>query len=387
MDLQNVNLFDEQVIIGAAIFLMHRRGDIMNWMLYGATGYTGQITAEEAVKQGHKPILAGRSETRLKPLAERLGLEYSAFSLDSVGSVIAALKRANVELVLHNAGPFIETGDVMIQACLETRAHYLDITGEIGVLQNAYAHHQQALDKGILIMPGVGFDVIPSDCLLKYVADQVPDATHLELVLCPTEGAQMTSGTIKSGLEQIRILGNVVRRDGKLVRVPFGKDTRSFRVMNGEMVGIQSMWGDVETGYRTTGIPNITVYWIYPDGIIRQLKFLYLIRPLLNVGFVRNFLRRQIEQQNPGPTPEQRQTDRMYLYAKAHNAAGEMAEAWLETCEGYRFTSIASLKVVEQVLDGNYAGALTPASAFGADFVLDIEGTERADSLDNKRIT
>jgi short subunit dehydrogenase-like uncharacterized protein len=355
----------------------------MSWMIYGATGYTGQITTEEAVRRGHKPVLAGRSEAKLKTLAERLGLAYSVFSLDSVASVTEALKRADVELVLNNAGPFIKTSDVMIQACLGAGAHYLDITGEIAVFQNAYTYHQQALDKGLVIMPGVGFDVIASDCLLKYVADQVPGATHLELTLCPTKGAQMTGGTMKSGLEQLSAFGNVVRRDGRLARVPFGQDMRSFRMIDGNTVRtVQSNWGDVETGYRTTGVPNITIYWAYPAAAIRQLKFLNRIRPLLKLDPVRSFLRHQLEKQYTGPTPEQRQTDHIYLYAKAHNAAGEMAQAWMETSEGYHFTSVASVSVVERVLDGNYAGALTPASAFGADFALGIEGTRRVDRLD-----
>jgi short subunit dehydrogenase-like uncharacterized protein len=354
----------------------------MHWMIYGATGYTGQITAEEAVKRGHKPILAGRSEDKLKPLAERLGLEYRAFGLDSVTSVTDALKRDDVELVLHLAGPFVETSDMMIQACLAAGAHYLDITGEITVFQNAFSYHQQAQDKGIVIMPGVGFDVVASDCLLKYVADQVAAATHLEIAFCPSKGARMSSGTVKAGLEQMRTVGNVVRRDGKLVRVPVGKDTRSFRFTHGEVVALQSVWGDVETGYHTTGVPNITTYWVYPGSFVRQVRLLYLLRPLLNIAFVRGYFKRQIEKQHSGPTPEQRQTGHIQIYTRAYNEAGESAEAWMETCEGYRYTSLASLHAVERILDGNYTGALTPASAFGADFALDIEGTKRMTSLD-----
>ena len=44
------------------------------WLLYGASGYTGRMIAEEAVRRGHRPVLAGRSAERVRPLAESLGL-------------------------------------------------------------------------------------------------------------------------------------------------------------------------------------------------------------------------------------------------------------------------------------------------------------------------
>ncbi len=352
----------------------------MSWIIYGATGYTGKLIAEEAVKRGLSPILAGRSETKLQPLAEQLRLEYSVFPLDSLDTVIHALQTAKAELVLHSAGPFINTSDVMIQACLAVGAHYLDITGEIEVYQNAYTYHQQALDKHIVVMPGVGFDVVPSDCLLKYVADQVSEATHLEVAF-HGGGTILSRGTLKTGIEMMRTVGNLVRRNGELVNVPFASERRRFQFMSGEALAVQNMWGDVETAFRTTGVPNITTYFVLPQATEQQLRFSHLIAPLYNIGFIRRWFQRQIDNMPSGPSAEQRQTGHVDLYAKASNASGESAEAWLEICEAYRFTALASLQAVELVLDGNYSGAMTPAGAFGADFVLEIAGTKRLDNL------
>jgi short subunit dehydrogenase-like uncharacterized protein len=349
-------------------------------MIYGATGYTGKLMAEEAVKRELSPILAGRSETKLQPLAVQLGLEYSAFPLDSLDTVIKALQSAKVELVLHVAGPFIFTSDIMIRACLAVGAHYLDITGEIPVYQNAYSYHQQALDKQIVIMPGVGFDVVPSDCLLKYVADQVDEATQLEVAF-HTHDIVVSRGTLKSGIEIIRTVGNLVRRNDELVKVPFASETRTFRFISGEAFAVQNMWGDVVTAYQTTGVPNITTYFVYSQASEWQLRFLYRLAPLLNIGFIRRWFQRQIDKMPLGPSPEQQQTAHVDIYAKASNARGESAEAWLETCEAYRFTALASLRAVELVLDGHYSGAMTPAGAFGADFVLEMAGTKRLDNL------
>src|SRR5690349_20732590 len=98
-------------------------------MIYGATGYTGALVAEAAVQRGHKPILAGRDASKLKPLAERLGLEWQAISLDDTAALGKAV--AEVDLVMHCAGPFTMTSRPMLRACLAGKAHYLDITGEV----------------------------------------------------------------------------------------------------------------------------------------------------------------------------------------------------------------------------------------------------------------
>lgn len=356
-----------------------------DWMIYGATGYTGVLVAEEAVRRGHKPLLAGRSEAKLKLLAERLGLDYAAVSLEDT----AALEKivGSVKLVYHAAGPFTYTSQPMLQACLKMGAHYLDITGEIAVFQNAFKYDAAAREKGIAIIPGVGFDVIPSDCLLKYVADQVPNAAHLEVVLDALSsgsdmGSGVSAGTAKSILEILAAVGNQTRRNGELVSIPFGAGARNFRFPHGDRLAMPVPWGDLEIGYRTTNIPNITTYLSFPPIMIRVTRlFGWALQGILKIGFIRAFAGKLIDRLIIGPSEHARQTGRSLIYARAWNADGKQAEAWLETGEAYRFTAIAGVRVVEQVLDGAYRGALTPASAFGADFVLEIEGTRRINSL------
>ncbi|KAB2863717.1 MAG: NAD(P)H-binding protein, partial [Anaerolineae bacterium] len=133
------------------------------WILYGAYGYTGELVAEEALKRGHTPILAGRSAEKLIPLAERLGLEYRVFSLDDTPALKNAL--ADVDLVFHAAGPFIYTASPMLDACIETGTHYVDITGEILVFRKTFKRDEAARQKNIALISGVGFDIIPTDCL------------------------------------------------------------------------------------------------------------------------------------------------------------------------------------------------------------------------------
>ena len=356
-----------------------------DWMIYGATGYTGTLVAEEAVRRGHKPLLAGRSAAKLRPLAERLGLDYAAVGLDDAEALAKAV--GSVQLVYNAAGPFIHTSDPLLHACLQTGVHYLDITGELPVYQNAYAHDVVAREKGIVIIPGVGFDVIPSDCLLKYVADKLPDATHAEVAVDALAGGGsagdgLSAGTVKSMVELLPIIGTLERRNTKLEPMPMGAGLRSVRFPRATKTVMPASWGDIEVGYRSTGIPNIKVYLSLPPMLMRSSRvFGPLLVSLLKIKAVRDFASRQIERRLPGPSETTRRQGRSAVYVMVRNGKGENREAWLETLDGYQFTMIAGVRVVERVLDGSYKGALTPSQAFGADFVLEIEGTTRYDQL------
>jgi short subunit dehydrogenase-like uncharacterized protein len=354
-----------------------------DWLIYGASGYTGQLVAEAAARRGHRPLLAGRSAERLKPLAERLNLDYAAVPLEDANALAKLV--SGVKAVYHAAGPFTVTSQPMLRACLAAGTHYLDITGEVGVYQQVFRHSSAAQEKGIALLPGVGFDVIPSDCLLKYVADRLPDATWLEVAIDgvgASGGGSASAGTLKSALEILAHTGNVVRRDGRLVRHRLGAGARRFRFPYGERLAMPVPWGDVEMAWHSTGVPNITAYLCFPPGLIRGARLGGgLATLLLKSKALRRFIGRQIDQQTTGPSEHAREQGRSYLYAQARNARGNTCEAWLETPEAYRFTAEVAPLVVERVLDGGLRGALTPALAFGADFPLSAAGTRRWDAL------
>lgn len=339
-------------------------------MIYGATGYTGQLLAEEAVRRGHRPLLAGRSPDRLRPLAEKLGLKWVAARLDDPQGLRQAVSRTR--LVFHAAGPFVETSRPMIAACLEAGCHYIDVTGEIPVFQHTFSQHEAALQRSLTLISGAGFDVVPTDCLANHVAARFPGADTLEIAIAALGGA--SSGTMQSMLEMLPS-GGRVRRDGRLQAYPFGQGARRLRFPDRERTVLPIPWGDLETAYRSTGIPNITTYMAFPRRQARLLRFTSpFTQKLISIAAIRRLARGWVARSITGPDKRTRQTARARAWARVTRGS-EHAEAWLETCEAYQFTAIAGVRCVEKVLAGCAPGALTPAQAFGSDFVFEIEGT------------
>ncbi|MFT3924921.1 MAG: saccharopine dehydrogenase NADP-binding domain-containing protein [Myxococcales bacterium] len=353
-------------------------------MIYGANGYTGELLAEEAIKRGHRPVLAGRSEHKLKPLAQRLGLPWAAFDLNDAAAVRRGLE--GMRLVLHAAGPFVDTSAAMIRGCLGVGAHYLDITGEIPVFEHTLAQDAEAKARGVLLMSGVGFDVVPTDCLAAHVVGRVEGASKLEIAIAAI--GRPSPGTTKSSFEGM-LRGGLLRRNGALVAHPMGKGVRKVRFSDRERSVMPIPWGDLVTAYRTTGVPDITTYMAFPANMAKLMSSTWwlqdlaspLTRSVLGAEPVKQRVMQAIEQKVQGPNQQARERGRSYVWARAENPRGQVAEAWLETLEGYDFTAVAGVRIAEKVLDLKLSGAFTPALAFGADFVLEIPSTRRLDRL------
>lgn len=345
----------------------------MSFLIYGANGYTGELIAREAASRGMTPMLAGRSEDKVRSVAEALDLEYRVFSLDDQEALDEALSK--VEFVLHCAGPFSITSGPMVEACIRNGKHYLDITGEIEVFEAMAARDKPARDANVMVMPGVGFDVVPSDSLAKHLSNRLPDAVDLTLAFYGL--GRISHGTQKTMTMNVG-KGGAIRRDGKIVPVPAAWKTREidFGEMTKEAVTIP--WGDVSTAFYTTGIPNIKVFTVIPPAQMRMLRLSNYIGWLLAWSPVQSMLQGQIPE--GGPSREEREKGKAFLWGKARNAEGKSVEARLFGPEGYKFTVLTALKIVQRILDGEFqAGYRTPAGCYGAEMVLEIEGVSRED--------
>ncbi len=340
------------------------------WILYGANGYAGSLVAEVARARGLTPILAGRNAREIAALAARLGLEHRVFDLTDVATVERQL--TDITAVLHCAGPFSQTSATMLEACIRAGAHYFDITGELDVLEAIHARAADVRRAGIAAVPGVGFDVVPSDCLAAMLKRALPDAIHLELAFSAL--GRLGPGTTKTFIEGLT-RSTRVRRGGVIIAAPMTARTIPFA--DGPHRALAIAWGDVATAYYSTGIPNVTVYMAAQAWLERLARFVLLkpVQPAFRSSPVQTVLKAMVERFVSGPTSAQRSAAQQLLWGEVSNPSGQRLALQLRTPGAYALTASASLTSVATVLrDGLEPGVYTPSLAFGADFVLQLSG-------------
>ncbi|HEX4918025.1 MAG TPA: saccharopine dehydrogenase NADP-binding domain-containing protein [Limnobacter sp.] len=345
----------------------------MPWMIYGANGYTGEMIAREAAKRGMRPILAGRNAAAITALADKLSLPSRVFSLDNEAAVLEGLNE--VDLVLHCAGPFSETAEPMMLACLQSKTHYLDITGEISVFELAQSLGGKAKKQKIVLCPGVGFDVIPTDCVAARLKETLPDAIHLALGFDSRSG--LSSGTAKTTVEAMK-LGGRVRQNGEIKPVGLGYKTREINFGNGTKFAVTIPWGDVSTAFHSTGIGNIEVYIPSSPKSVRMMRAANLARPILGLGLVQNIMKSQAAKVE-GPSEEQRAKMPAYVWGEATNEEGKKVVARVKTANGYSLTVMGALAVASYILmEKNITGgAYTPSRLMGSDLVERLDGSTK----------
>ncbi|MTB50248.1 trans-acting enoyl reductase family protein [Lewinella sp. W8] len=345
-----------------------------DFVLYGAYGYTGELITRFVADYGLRPLLAGRNADKLRELAEPYGYDYCAVSLEDESGLRELL--APYPVVLHAAGPFKFTAAAMHRACLHTETHYLDITGEIEAFAAAQSLDQEAKERHIMMMPGVGFDVVPTDCLAAFLKQQLPTATDLKLAFA-WKGGGVSHGTAMTMLESLGQPG-AVRRQGKITPVPPAYKTAEFPfTAQKSLRAVTIPWGDVFTAFHTTGIGNIETYFAAPPTQQKFMKWSRWIGPLLRLSLVKNLLRRQVAARPAGPSDQRREQGEAYVYGEATNNE-QTVRARLKTPEGYTLTAITALMITQRVLNQHFrTGYQTPASVYGADFILEVAGKER----------
>ena len=349
-----------------------------NFLIYGANGYTGELTARFAVARGLRPVLAGRNADQLEDLASRLDLEYRVFDLDETEALDRAL--SSVHAVLNCAGPFLHTHERMAAACLRTATHYLDITGEIPVYRALTGLDAQARDRGVMLLPGIGFDVVPTDCLAAHLKRQLPTARHLALAFCSVGPARISRGTGKTFVESLGQPGFVLK-DGIMTPVPYVSKGRMIDFGWGPVDVPRLTLADVFTASHSTGIPNIESYFVVPAPVRSILKIAAHFGSFLSREAVQSLLKFIVTVGPRGPSNAQRDGTHTVFWGQVKDDQGNRCTSRLTGPEAYTFTALASLAAIQRVLSGEAAaGYQTPSSAFGADFVMEIEGVNREDA-------
>jgi short subunit dehydrogenase-like uncharacterized protein len=344
-------------------------------LIYGATGYSGRLIIREARTRGLRPLLSGRSPTALAALGTETNLPWRAATVTDGASLDTAFAGAHV--VLNAAGPFSQTAEPIADACLRAGAHYLDITGELRVVESLAARHAEARRRGVMLMPAVGFDVVPTDCLAAHVARRLPTARRLATAV--TQPRSLSTGSIKTLLDGIDV--GLVRRDGTLQPQPVGSIERQFDFGWGDTTCTNVSFADVTTAHYTTGIPDVTTFVEAPPLVQTLLTlsrtFAWTMRTPLWQGVLESWSR--MLPSNPN-LAHSRNDPRMHVVAVAEDNDGGRVRARLHTPEAYALTAAAATAILARVLEGDFEpGFQTPARVYGPDFVLSLPGVKRED--------
>ena len=344
-------------------------------LIYGGTGYTGRLIAEHARNKWRSPVIAGRTAHRVHALATELGVPGRVFAVDEPESLDDAL--GDVCVVINAASPFGLTSRPLIESCLRTQTHYLDITGELPVFRDAFGYDGAARKRGIMIMPGVGLGIVASDCVAMHVAACVPNAKYLRIALLRPDSFSRGSFRSALGLSNSRVM---IRRNGRLTSVPVGRLQRAFDFGEGERESVAVSWADVFTAYYSTGIRNIEAYF-EADLASRALYQLGAgVADTLRLAPVQRWLDVATRAWPEGPSPRRRQEEKCVVVAEAEDSWRRRSSARLETRDGYSFTAESATAIAQRVVRGDFLpGFQTPAKMYGADFVLGLKGTRRVE--------
>jgi short subunit dehydrogenase-like uncharacterized protein len=348
-----------------------------DFVLYGSTGYVGRAAAALAVEQGLRPLLVGRNSEAVSQQAADLGLEYRTVALDQPDALDTMLKDAPV--VLNLAGPYLYTHRPIVEACLRSRTHYLDITGEPPVMDSIVGLDAEARERGVMLLPSVGFDVVPTDCLAAHLTRRLPGATKLSLVFTSDGPAGLPPGTLNTMIELIPYGSSKRHRvDGEIVDVVGARPTRTVDCGDGPAEATLLTWGDIFLAYRSTGIPNIDVYAAFDAEVIRQMDVSDRMRVLFRSKLMRNVAKRMMK---GGSTQDERAHTSSTVWGEVVDDEGNSAVSCLHGPEpGLVWTSRAALGAVVKVLSGDVSpGFQTPSLAYGPDFALETEGVTRVD--------
>ncbi len=342
----------------------------MSFLIYGANGYTGRLIVPVALARGLRPILSGRDATAVSELATEHGLEARPVGLDDAAALDRAL--SDVTVVLHCAGPFAHTSKPMLDACLRAGAHYLDITGEVEVFEACAARDAEAKARGIMVLPGTGFDVVPSDCLAAHLAARMPDATSLALGFRALGGVSRgTALTMAEGMGK----PGFIRKNARITPVPPGFHTRTIDFGDGPKLAVTIPWGDVSTAYHSTGIPNVRVYMSVHPRQLRSLRIAKWFGWLLQTPWMQEKLRARIKAGKSGPSDNARAKGVSLLWGEAANAAGKTVVSRLRGPEGYTLTADTAVRCAMRALSGDAPpGFQTPSRAYGENLVKEVEG-------------
>jgi short subunit dehydrogenase-like uncharacterized protein len=345
-------------------------------LVYGASGYTGRLVCAELSRAGASFAISGRDRGKLEALAATLGSARPAVfvaPLDDANALAAALGPARV--VLDCAGPFSKYGKPVQDVALDTRTHFLDITGESTYMKDTYFRHGEAVTRGVALINAVGFDVVPPEraAALAAQAPQLAGACERIRIAFATRGGRPSQGTMRS-MVALADVGGVCYENGRWASEKLGKDRWDVPFAElGTLSCLSIPWGDVITGPRSTGARHGRAYMAMPPSMARLMPVMNLGTPVMRLPLAKRLAERYIATLPEGPTDAERGHARFSVYAEATAPFGQFSESvWVTGGDPYDFTASAAALCARLAAAPSFkgTGALTPSQAFGAEQLL-----------------
>lgn len=323
-------------------------------LIYGAAGFMGQLFLKTI--HGEKlDIVLGARDNFSSTYTLRL------FLLDNQTTIIENIK--DVKLLINLAGPFKNTNKQLVEACIANGTHYIDIAGEVTELETVFAYDIKAKNANIMLMPGAGFGVVPTDIVANLAKDKLPDATHLKIAYITNGGA--SKGTLKSVLTDINKDGVILENDVFNKAMPAFK-TFQFLVYNKEQEVVYNPWrADLFSAKISSGIQNIETYANFPSFIVKMMhgKLLWL----------RDFILKRLINLFPiGPSEQQLEKGFTICFAEVKNAKGEKANAYIYGPEAYVFTANTLLAITKNIVANNFKSGFQTPNIYGKELLKSI---------------
>ncbi len=347
-------------------------------VLFGATGYSGRLTAKAMVARGMTPVLAARNGERVRALADELGakLETAVADVARPDTVRALVSRGDV--LVSTVGPFVRWGEPAVQAAIAAGASYLDSTGETGFIRDVFERHgRDAEAAGCGLLTAAGYDWIPGNLAAALALEEAGDAAvRVDTGYFFTGGGGMSSmsGGTRASLAGALTAPSFAWRDGRLVTERGAKRLRRFNVRGRQLPAVSVGTSEAFALPRLRpGLREVNTYLGWFGGLSRVMQVQSVaISAFTRIPGSRQLLDRAtgalVKGSTGGPDADERAHSRSYIVGAAYDAAGrELAEVRLEGVDGYTFTgrflAWAAQRAAEQGFKGS--GALGPVDAFG----------------------
>ena len=352
-------------------------------VLYGATGYTGRLVADELARRGMDHVLSGRNADKLARLAGERGVPATAAPLGDVRALRELL--AGATAVINCAGPFTLAGDALVQAAIATGTHYVDSTGEQSFIKMVFDRHGRTAERaGVALVPALGFDYAPGDCIAHLSARGLEPLAELTMAYA-VQGFGMSRGTLRSGLEMMKG-GDVVYEDEQWRPAPGGVFRAGFDFP--EPIGHQRMIrypsGEVITVPHHTRTRKVTslVTARTANPVPALAPVMPYTLPALALALrtpLRGLLGKAVGLLPEGPAEEARRGAEFTILAVARAADGTTRRGIVRGADVYGLTAVTLVHGAELMAAPGFdrAGALGPAAAFDPAAFLNHLGDHR----------